>query len=76
MKVHQGRVACKVVIGGVNTKVRIGDGGTRHDNAVKNLLEIRGRTLVGMDVENGEVIGWGRKAKRTAILTKRNQRIT
>ena len=30
MKIHQGRVARKVVIHGINTKVGIGDGGVRH----------------------------------------------
>ena len=51
MKIHQGGVARKVVVGGINTKVGIGDGRTRHIQRINNLLKIRGRTI------RGDVIG-------------------
>ena len=54
MKVYQRTVAGKVVIGGINTKMGVGNGGTRHDNRVKNILKVRGRAVVGIDVVNGE----------------------
>ena len=71
MEVHQRRVVCEIIIGGVNTKMGIGDGGAGHIQRVNNLLKIRGRT-VGRDLisKNGEGLDEGRKAKRTAYLTK------
>ena len=70
MKVHQRTVAGEVVIGGVNTKVGISNGGTRHDNAVDNLLKERRGVVVGVNVVNGEGLDGERKVKRTAYLTK------
>ena len=71
MKIHQRRVVGKIIVRGVNTKVRIGDGGTRHVQRVNNLLEVRGgairRDLIG---KNGEEFDGERKAKRTGYLTK------
>ena len=71
MKVHQRRIAHKVVIRGVNTKVGISNGRARHVQRVNNLLKVRGgtitRDLIG---ENGEELDGGRKAKHTAYLTK------
>ena len=71
VKIHQRRVTRKVVIGGVNTKVGIGDGGTRHVQGVNNLLKIGGRMIRGNLIgENGERLDGGEKQKRTAYLTK------
>ena len=75
MKVHQRRVAGKVIICGVNTKVRIGDGGTRHIQRVDNLLEIRGRTIRGdLICENGGRVDEGKKSKTYRIFNQKNQR--
>ena len=77
MKVHQGRVTRKIVIGGVNAKVGISNGGARHIQRVNNLLKIRRGTIRGDLIgKNGEGIDGGRKAKRTAYLTKGNKRVT
>ena len=64
MKVYQGRVACKVVVGSVNPEVRVGNGGTRHVQRVNNLLKVRGGTI-GRDLigKNGERIDEGKKSK-------------
>ena len=68
MKVHQGRVARKVIIGGVNAKVGVGNGGMRHIQRVNNLLKVRGGTI-GRDVisENDEGLDGG-KEKQNALL--------
>ena len=72
MKIHQGGIARRVVIRGVNAKVGLGNGRTRHVQRVNNLLKIGGRTIRGDVVGeyNGNLDG-GRKAKRTAYLTKK-----
>ena len=71
MEVYQGGITGEIVVGGVNAKVGIGNCGSRHVQRVNDLLKVRGRAirrdLVG---ENGGRIGGGRKAKRTAYLTK------
>ena len=52
---YEGFVIHKVIVGCIETKVGIDDGGTRHVNAVNNLLEkTRGEVVVGVDVINGE----------------------
>ena len=66
MKVHQRAVGSKVVIDGINTKMRIGDGRTRHVDKVNDLLKIGGRT-VGIDVVNDEDWMGGRKANTLHI---------
>ena len=77
MEIYQGRVTRKIVIGSVNTEVRVSNGGVRHIQRVNNLLKIMGRTIRRDDVsENDEELDGERKAKRTAYLTKRNQHIT
>ena len=69
MKVHQGRVARKVIIGGVNPKVRVGDGGTRHVQRIDNLLKIRGGTIRGNVVsENDEGLDGGKKSETHCIF--------
>ena len=51
--------------------MRIGNGGARHVQRVNNLLKVGGRTIRGdLISENGEGLDEGRKAKRTAYLTK------
>ena len=71
VEIHQRRVARKIIVGGVNTKMGISNGGTRHVQRVDNLLEIGRRTIRGDLIgENGERLDGGRKAKRTAYLTK------
>ena len=74
MKIHQRTIGSKIVIGGVNTKVRVGDGGARHVDTIDNLLKERRRVVVGLNVVNGERLDEGRKAKRTAYLTKEDNR--
>ena len=71
MEIHQGRIARKVIIGGIDTKVGISNGGARHVQRVNDLLKIRGGTI-RRDVvgKNDEGLDGGRKAKRTAYLTK------
>ena len=77
VKIHQRRVARKVVIRGINTKMRIGNSGARHVQRINNLLKVGGRTirryLIG---ENGEEFDGEGKAKHTGYLTKNNQQIT
>ena len=69
VEAHQGGIACKIIIGGIDTKMGIGDGGTRHVNKVNDLLEIGGR-MIGSNVVNGGNWMGGGKAKCTAYLTK------
>ena len=54
MIIYQGIVAGKVIIGSIETKVGIGDGGTRHIYAVNDFLKERGGALVRGDVVNDE----------------------
>ena len=55
MEIHQGGITGEVIISGVNTKVRVGDGGARHVQRVNNLLKVRGGAIRGDLVsENGE----------------------
>ena len=44
MKIHQRTVTGEIVIGGVDTKVGIGDGRTRHVDRRNNLLKDKGRS--------------------------------
>ena len=71
VEIHQRRIACEIVVGSMNTKVRIGDGGMRHVKRVNDLLKV-GRRAIRRDVisENGGKLDGKRKAKRTAYLTK------
>ena len=72
MEIHQGGIACKIIIRSINPKVGIGNGGARHVERVNDFLEVRGRTI-RRDVvgENDGKLDGGRKAKRTAYLTKK-----
>ena len=71
VKIHQRRVAHKVVIRGINTKMRIGNGRARHVQRVNNLLKVRGRAIRrNLISENGEEFDGEGKAKRTGYLTK------
>ena len=70
MEIYQGRIACEIIIGGIDTEVGIGNDRTRHIDEVNNLLEVGGRT-VRSDVVNDEDWLGKRKAKHTAYLTKR-----
>ena len=64
MKIHQRRITRKVVIGGVHTKVRVGNGGTRHVKRVDDLLKIGGRTIRGDVIgKNNEELDEGKKSK-------------
>ena len=60
MEVYQRTVSSKVVIGGINTKVGIGDGRMRHIDEVNNLLKIRGGAI-GVDVVNGGQLDGGKE---------------
>ena len=68
MEVHQRRVACKVVIRGVNTEMGISNGRARHVQRVNNLLKVRGgairRDLIS---ETGEEFDGERKEKQNAL---------
>ena len=77
MEIHQRQVARKIVIGGINTKVGIGDGRTRHVQRVNDLLKVGGRTIRGDLIgENGDELNEGKKSKTHCIFNQRNQRIT
>ena len=43
MEIYQGRIACEIIIGGIDTEVGIGNDRTRHIDEVNNLLEVGGR---------------------------------
>ena len=77
MEIHQRGITRKIVIGGVNTKVEVGDGRARHVQRVNDLLKIRGR-LVERDIvsENDGKLDGGKKSKTHCIFNQRNQRIT
>ena len=77
MEVHQRRVARKIVIRGIDAKVRIGNGGTRHIQRVNNFLKIGGRAIRGDLIgENGERSDEGEESKMHCIFNQRNQQIT
>ena len=77
VEIYQRRIACKVVIGGVNAKVRVGNGGARHVQRIDNLLKIRGGTIREDVVrENDEKLDGGKKSKTHHIFNQRNQCIT
>ena len=76
LKVHQRTVAGKIIVGGINAKMGIGNSGAGHVNAVDNLLKERRRVVVGVDVVNGEN-GMGEKRSEThCIFNQKNQQIT
>ena len=71
VEVHQGRVAREIIIGGINTKMGIGDGGARHIQRIDNLLKIRRRAIRGdLICENGEGIDEGKKSKTHCIFNQ------
>ena len=77
VEIHQGRIARKVKIGGVNAKVRVGNSGARHVQRVNDLLKVRGGAIRGDLIgENGEEIDEGKKSKTHCIFNQRNQQIT
>ena len=45
VEIHQRTVTGEIVIGGVNTKMGVGDGRARHVDNVNNLLKIGGRLV-------------------------------
>ena len=72
VKIHQGRVVRKIVIRGVNAKVRVGDGGTRHVQGVNNLLKIRGGTVGGNVIsEYDEGLDEGKKSKTHCLFNQK-----
>ena len=72
MEIHQRRVAGKIVVGGINTKVGIGDGGTRHVQRVNNLLKVGGRTIRGDLIgENGDELDEGEKSKTHCLFNQK-----
>ena len=54
MEIYQRTVTGEIVIGGVNTKVGIGNSGARHVDTVNDLLKEGGRAVVGLDIVSGE----------------------
>ena len=77
VEIHQQRIACKIVVRGVNAKVGIGDGRTRHVQRVNDFLKVRGRTIRGDLIgKNGERSDEGKKSKTHCIFNQRNQQIT
>ena len=77
MEIHQGGITSKVVIGGVNTKVRISNGGARHVERINDLLKIRGRMVRGDVIGvNDEELDEGKKSKMHYIFNQENQPIT
>ena len=72
VEIHQGGVVGKVVIGGVNAKMGIGDGGARHVQRVNNLLKVRGGAIRGdLISENGERFDEGKKSKTHCIFNQK-----
>ena len=71
MKIHQRRIVREIVIRGINGEMGIGNGRTRHVKRIDDFLKIRGRAIGG-DLIGEYGVRWdeGRKAKRTAYLTK------
>ena len=62
MIIHQRRIIGKIVISGVNAKVRVGDSGARHIQRINNFLEVRGRAVRGDLIgENDERLDGGEK---------------
>ena len=77
VEIHQGRIARKVKISGVNAKVGISDGGVRHVQRINDLLKVRGGAIRGDLIgKNGEEIDEGKKSKTHCIFNQRNQQIT
>ena len=77
MKVHQGGVAREIIIRGINTKMGISDGRTRHVQRIDNLLKIRGRKIGGdlIGKNDGRLDG-GKKSETHCIFNQSNQQIT
>ena len=71
VEIHQGGVVREVIIRGVNTKVRLGNGGARHVQRINDLLKIGGGTiredLIG---ENGEGFDEGKKSKMHCLFNQ------
>ena len=77
MKIHQRRVARKIVICGVNTEVGISDGRTRHIQRVNNFLKVRGGAIGGDLIgKNGGKFDEEKKSKMHYLFNQRNQQIT
>ena len=71
MEVYQGRVTCKIVVSGINTKVGVSNGGTRHVQRVNDLLKVGGRMVRGDVVsENDEELD-GKKSKTQCIFNQK-----
>ena len=76
VKVYQRTVGSKIVVSGINAKMRISNSRTRHVDAVNDLLKEGGGVVVGVDVVNDGRIGWGKKSEMHCIFNQRNQQIT
>ena len=71
MRPYKGVVVGEIVVGGIQPKVRIGDGRARHVDRVNNLLEERRGASVRFNVENG---GSGMREKKSRTYCLFNQR--
>ena len=71
VRLYQGFIVCKIVIGCIKTKVGVSNGGTRHVDKVNNLLEEKGGVVVRIDVVNG---GSGMGEKKSEMHCLFNQR--
>ena len=54
MRSYKGIVIGEIIVGGIETKVGISNGGARHVNRIDNLLKEGGGAAVRFDVVNGE----------------------
>ena len=71
MGLYQGVVIGEIIIGGIQAKVRIGNGGMRHFDRVNDLLKERRGVVVRVDVVNG---GDGMGEKKSEIHCLFNQK--
>ena len=77
MKVHQRGVTREIVIGGIDTKVGVGNGRARHVQRVNNLLKIRGgSTRENVIGEYDEGLDEGKEKQTHCIFNQRNQQVT
>ena len=69
MKIHQGRIARKVIVRGVNTEMRISNGRTRHVQRINNFLKVGGGEVGGdLISKNNERLDGGKKSKTHCIF--------
>ena len=76
MRPYQRFVVGEIIIGCIKTEVGISNGGTRHVDAVNDLLKEGRGVVVGVDVVNDEGRNGEKKSKMHSLFNPRNQHIT